>query len=70
MIIEYNIKYNINIKKTDLQRKMCDMYAKEQRQVDEIVDVHSELIKLSSINPLYFFQKNIHQMTSSRRFKN
>lgn len=57
MIIDYNIKYNKNIKKTDLQRKMCDMFAKEQRQVDEIVDVHSELIKLSSINPLYFFSK-------------
>jgi hypothetical protein len=57
MIIEYNVKYNKNIKKADLQNKMCDMFAKEQRQVDEIIDVHSELIKLSSINPLYAFSK-------------
>jgi hypothetical protein len=57
MIIEYNVKYNKNIKKTDLQSKMCDMFAKEQRQVYEIIDVHSELIKPSSINPLYAFSK-------------
>lgn len=57
MIIEYNVKYNKNIKKTDLQSKICDMFAKEQRQVDESTDVHSELIKLSSINPLYAFSK-------------
>jgi hypothetical protein len=57
MIIEYNVKYNKNIKKTDLQSKMCYMFAKEQRQVDEIIDVQSELIKPSSINPLYAFSK-------------
>jgi hypothetical protein len=57
MIIEYNVKYNKNIKKTDLPSKMCNMFAKEQRQVDEIVDMPSELIKLSSINPLYAFSK-------------
>ncbi len=57
MIIEYNVKYNKNIKKTDLQSKMCNMFAKEQRQVDEIIDMPSELIKLSSINPLYAFSK-------------
>jgi hypothetical protein len=57
MIIEYNVKYNKNIKKTDLQSKMCNMFAKEQRQLDEIIDVPSELIELSSINPLYAFSK-------------
>ena len=57
MIIEYNVKYNKNIKKTGLQSKMCDMFAKEQRQLDEIIDVQSELIKPSSINPLYAFSK-------------
>jgi hypothetical protein len=57
MIIEYNVKYIKNIKKTDLQSKMCDMFAKEQRQVDEIIDVPPKLIKLSSINPLYSFEK-------------
>jgi hypothetical protein len=70
MIIEYNVKYNKNIKKTDLQSKICDMFAREQRQVDEIVDVHSELIKLSSIIRNTLFQNNIDQMTSSRSFKN
>lgn len=57
MIIECNVKYNKNIKKTDLQSKMCDMFAKERRQVDEIIDIPSELIKLSSINHLYAFSK-------------
>jgi hypothetical protein len=57
MIIEYNVKYIKNIKKTDLQSKMCDMFAKEQRQVDEIIDVPPKLIKLSSISPLYSFSK-------------
>lgn len=57
MIIEYNVKYNKNIKKTDLQSKICNMFAKEQREVDESTDVRSELIKLSSIDPLYAFSK-------------
>ena len=57
MIIEYNVKYNKNIKKTDLQSKICNMFAKEHRQVDESTDVRSELIKLSSINSLYAFSK-------------
>ena len=70
MIIEYNVKYNKNIKKTDLQSKICDMFAKEQRQVDETIGVQSELIKLSSIILCTLFQKNIDQMTSSRSFKN
>ena len=70
MIIEYNVKYNKNIKKTDLQSKSYNMFAREQRQVDEIGDVHSELIKLSSIIRYTLFQNNIDQMTSSRSFKN
>ncbi|HKG42430.1 MAG TPA: hypothetical protein VKA98_09860 [Nitrososphaeraceae archaeon] len=70
MIIEYNVKYNKNIKKTDLQSNICEMFANEQRQVDEIVDVHSELIKLSSIIRYTLFQNNIDQTTSSRSFKN
>lgn len=57
MIIECDVKYNKNIKKTYLQSKMCDMFAKKRRQIDEIIDVPSELIKLSSINHLNAFSK-------------
>ena len=68
MIIEYNVKYNKNIKKTDLQSKICDMFAKEQRQVDESTDVRSELIKLSSIDPLDAFSKEYRSNDKQQEF--
>ena len=68
MIIEYNVKYNKNIKKTDLQSKICNTFAKEKRQEDEIIDVHSELIKLSSINPLYAFSKEYRSNDKQQEF--
>jgi hypothetical protein len=68
MITEYNAKYNNNINKMDLQNEMCHMFAKQQQLLVKINNVHSELIKIFTIDPYTLFQEVIDLVAISRRF--